>query len=136
MRPADCSHWRGARDRDRDAMSPLLGQPPGAEPRRSLVLAGGGMRVAWQSGVVAALADAGLSFSHVDGASGGTMTAGMLLSGLQPAEKIPRWSTLDVKDFSAMLPFREFVRGPAQWPGLGDSTGIRDKVLPHLGVDP
>ncbi len=41
---------------------------------RSLVLAGGGMRVAWQAGVVKALHDAGLTFDHVDGTSGGIMT--------------------------------------------------------------
>ena len=38
---------------------------------RSLVAAGGGMRVAWQAGVVRALQEEGLTFDHVDGTSGG-----------------------------------------------------------------
>lgn len=40
---------------------------------RALVLAGGGMRVAYQAGAVKALIDEGLRFSHADGASGGTI---------------------------------------------------------------
>ena len=39
--------------------------------RRSLVLAGGGMRVAYQAGALAALEEAGLRFHHADGTSGG-----------------------------------------------------------------
>ena len=106
-----------------------------ARPRRSLVLAGGGMRVAWQAGVVSALEDAGLQFAHVDGASGGTMTTGMLLSGLSPAQMVQRWTTLDVHGFSALLPLTDYLRGPAQLPALGDASGVRDKVFPHLGID-
>jgi predicted acylesterase/phospholipase RssA len=108
---------------------------PDARPRRALVLAGGGMRVAWQSGVVTALQDAGLAFAHVDGASGGTMTAAMLLSGLSPAEMVQRWDTLDVHEFSALLPLTDYLRGPAQLPALGDASGVRDEVFPHLGID-
>ena len=48
--------------------------------RRGLVLAGGGMRVAWQAGVIAALDEAGLIFEHIDGTSGGIFNAGALLS--------------------------------------------------------
>lgn len=103
--------------------------------RRALVLAGGGMRVAWQSGVVSALRDAGLTFSHVDGASGGTMTTAMLLSDLDPQDMVRRWSSLDVHGFSALLPWRDYARGPAQLPALGDASGVRDKVFPHLGID-
>ena len=43
---------------------------------KSLVLAGGGMRVAWQAGVMTALAEEGLEFSHVDGTSGGIINIG------------------------------------------------------------
>ena len=56
--------------------------------RRSLVLAGGGMRVAWQTGVVRALTEYGLDFQHIDGTSGGILTTGMLLSGQQPEPSV------------------------------------------------
>lgn len=103
---------------------------------RSLVLAGGGMRVAWQSGVVKALHDAGLTFDHVDGTSGGIMTTGMLLSGLTPEEMCERWSTLDVQDFSSPLDVADYLTGPWNLPGLGDADGIIRKVFPHLGIEP
>jgi hypothetical protein len=103
--------------------------------RRSLVLAGGGMRVAWQTGVVRALTEHGVRFDHVDGTSGGIMTTGMLLSGLDPAEMGRRWSDLDVSDFSSPLPVRDYLRGPWSLPGLGDADGVVNKVFPHLGID-
>lgn len=102
---------------------------------RSLVLAGGGMRVAWQTGVVRALHEAGLEFAHIDGTSGGIMTTAMLLSGLSPAEMAARWSDLDVKDFSSPLPFKDYLRGPWSLPGVGDADGVINKVFPHLGID-
>ena len=55
-------------------------------PRRSLVLAGGGIRVAYQAGVLVALEEAGLRFHHADGTSGGTFNLAMLLSGVTPGE--------------------------------------------------
>lgn len=107
----------------------------GDAPRRSLILAGGGMRVAWQSGVLVALEEAGLSFEHADGTSGGTMTLGMLLSGRSPREMCERWRTLDVRGFSAPLrPLREYLHTP-RLPGLGGRGGVVDKVYPHLGIE-
>ena len=103
--------------------------------RRSLVLAGGGMRVAWQTGVVRALTEHGLSFDHVDGTSGGIMTTGMMLSGLDPVEMTRRWADLDVRDFTSPLPVADYLRGPWALPAVGDADGIRTKVFPHLGID-
>lgn len=102
---------------------------------RSLVLAGGGMRVAWQAGVVRALAEEGLEFSHVDGTSGGILTAGMLLSGIGPEEMCARWSVVDVKDFGSALPFGDYLKGPWSLPALGDADGLLNKVFPALGID-
>jgi predicted acylesterase/phospholipase RssA len=104
-------------------------------PRRSLLLAGGGMRVAYQAGVLVALERAGLTFAHGDGASGGTINLAMLLSGLTPAQMCERWRALDVHGFVSLLPLRRLLRAPP-YPALGSSEGIRDRVLPHLGVDP
>ncbi|RKG87984.1 patatin-like phospholipase family protein [Corallococcus sp. CA049B] len=110
-------------------------QPSPAEaPRRSLVLAGGGMRVAWQAGVLRALTDARLTFSHADGTSGGIITLAMWLSGQSPAEMCERWRTLDVKDFVSLMPLDEYAR-PWKLPALGDADGIIQRVFPHLGVD-
>ncbi len=103
--------------------------------RRSLVLAGGGMRVAYQAGVLAALREAGLRFHHADGASGGTINLSMLLAGQSTDEMCERWRSLNPRHFSAPLPWAEYLRSP-HWPGLGGGTGIRDKVFPHLGIDP
>src|SRR4051794_8595204 len=103
--------------------------------KRSLILAGGGMRVAWQTGVVRALHEAGLDFQHIDGTSGGILTTAMLLSGRSPAEMGRRWSDLDVRRFSSALPARDYLRGPWALPAFGDADGLLDEVFPHLGVD-
>ncbi len=102
--------------------------------RRSLVLAGGGMRVAYQAGALAALEEAGLRFHHADGTSGGTMNLSMLLSGQDSAEMGERWRTLDPRRFSTLYPWLDYVRTP-RWRGLGNARGLREKVFPHLGID-
>lgn len=106
-----------------------------AGPRRALILAGGGMRVAWQAGVVRALDEAGLRFAHGDGTSGGIMTLGMLMSGASPAQLCERWESLDVRDFVSMMPLTEYLGGPTNLMAMGDADGIVDKVFPHLGID-
>ncbi|HKU02556.1 MAG TPA: patatin-like phospholipase family protein, partial [Arthrobacter sp.] len=103
--------------------------------KRSLVLAGGGMRVAWQAGVVKALAEEGLDFQHIDGTSGGILTAGMMLCGVTADDMCRRWSAVDVKDFSSALPFGDYVKGPWALPALGNADGILDKIFPALGIN-
>ena len=116
--------------------SPSLAAPSATEsPRRSLILAGGGMRVAYQAGVLKALQEAGLRFFHGDGTSGGTMNLAMILSGLTPDEMCRRWRTLHVRDFASLLPLRDYGKG-MRVPALGDADGIVQKVFPHLGIDP
>jgi predicted patatin/cPLA2 family phospholipase len=105
-----------------------------APVKRSLVLAGGGMRVAYQAGVVRALHEAGLDFFHADGTSGGTMNLAMLLSGLSAAEMCQRWRTLHVKDFVTFMPFQKYLDA-TQLPAMGDARGVIDHVFPHLGID-
>src|SRR5579872_616557 len=103
-------------------------------PRRSLILAGGGMRVAYQAGVLRALEEAGLTFEHADGSSGGIMNVAMLLSGLSPKEMIQRWEALPVRDFVSFLPLEKYFSSQ-DIPALGDARGVVDKVFPHLGID-
>ncbi|WP_426998663.1 patatin-like phospholipase family protein [Pseudarthrobacter sp. N5] len=103
--------------------------------KRSLVLAGGGMRVAWQAGVVRALAEEGLEFDHVDGTSGGILTAGMMLSGVSAPDMCRNWSGVDVKDFGSALPAADYLKGPWALPAIGDADGLLGKVFPALGID-
>lgn len=92
------------------------------------------MRVAYQAGVLVALERAGLTFAHADGASGGTINLGMLLSGLTPAEMCDRWRTLRVTGFVGPPLVSWLARG-LPLPALGSSDGIRRRVYPHLGID-
>jgi len=102
--------------------------------KRSLILAGGGMRVAYQAGVIRALNEAGLEFGHADGTSGGIINLAMMLSGLSPAEMCDRWRTLDVRQFGAAMPLKNYLKAP-HLPALGGAGGIINHVFPHLGID-
>ena len=104
------------------------------EPRRSLVLSGGGMRVSYQAGVLKALMDAGLTFFHGDGTSGGGMSLAMLFSGLTPDEMCDRWRSLRVGDFISFMPLSDYISAEGVM-ALGGTRGIVDKVFPHLGID-
>lgn len=92
------------------------------------------MRVAYQAGVIRALIDGGLTFSHADGTSGGTINLAMLLSGLSPSEMCERWRTLQVRAFASFLAPMEYLR-PSGVVALGSATGVVEKVFPHLGID-
>jgi len=112
-----------------------IAQPAGdSGPKRSLILAGGGMRVAYQAGVIRALHQAGLRFFHADGASGGSMNLSMILSGLSPDEMCDRWRALDPKKFSSYMPLKKYLN-ILDLPALGTSEGIRNHVFPTLGID-
>ena len=113
---------------------PSLAAAADARPRRSLILAGGGMRVAYQAGVLRALEEEGLTFFHADGTSGGTINLAMLLSGHSPTEMCTRWRTLNVREFVSLLPIRKYLRS-LNWPAFGGADGITRHVYPHLGID-
>ncbi len=103
-------------------------------PKRSLVIAGGGMRVAYQAGVIRALEEANLCFHHADGTSGGTINLAMLLSGLSPADMCQRWQSLRIGDFVSFMPPQHYLKAHDML-AMGDADGIIDKVFPHLGID-
>ncbi|HWX56070.1 MAG TPA: patatin-like phospholipase family protein [Verrucomicrobiae bacterium] len=118
-------------------MSTSMNDPHNISPgpvRRSLILAGGGMRVAYQAGVIKALFDSGLNFQHGDGTSGGTINLAMFLSGVGPDEMCERWRTLDVKRFASLMPIPEYLR-PWDMAAVGSADGVREYVFPHLGID-
>ena len=102
--------------------------------KRSLILAGGGMRVAYQAGVLMALEEREMKFTHVDGTSGGIFNTAMLASGLLPNEIAQRWRTLKIKHFISPRKLRNYF-SPLFMEGYADADNIRDKVFPHLGID-
>lgn len=63
-----------------------------ANPKRSLILAGGGMKVGFQAGVLQVwLDEADLQFDHVDGASGGVFNLAMMAQGMTGMEIANAW---------------------------------------------
>ncbi len=111
-----------------------LQQPQPQQQKRSLILAGGGMRLAYQAGVLIALEESGVSFNHVDGTSGGIFNAGMLASGLNAHQIAQRWRQLDIKHFMSARPLKSYFK-PLNMMGYADADGIRNKIFPSLGID-
>src|SRR5438093_1239964 len=70
--------------------------------KRSLILAGGGMKVAFQAGVLQVLldeADLGFEhFDHVDGCSGGVFNLAMWCQGCKGREIADNWRRFPVKE--------------------------------------
>ena len=115
--------------------APSFAPPAGyTGTRRALILAGGGMRVSWQAGVLRALQERRLVFTHGDGSSGGIMNLAALLSGVPPEELCERWQSLEPRQFSSLPSLAEYFH----WGGpmaLGDAEGIVAEVFPQLGID-
>src|ERR1700751_13165 len=67
----------------------------GTVKRRSLILAGGGIKVAFQAGVLQVwLDEAGLTFDHADGASGGIFNLAMYCQGMTGTQIADNWRNL------------------------------------------
>lgn len=63
-----------------------------ARPRRSLIMAGGGTKVAFQAGVLQVwLDEARIEFDHADGASGGVFNLAMWCQGMTGTEIADNW---------------------------------------------
>src|SRR5467141_2337307 len=63
-------------------------------PKRSLILAGGGLKVPFQAGVLQVwLDEAGLTFDHADGASGGAFNLAMYAQGMRGGQTAENWPT-------------------------------------------
>lgn len=104
------------------------------DKQRSLILAGGGARLAYQAGVLIALEEEGLNFSHFDGTSGGIFNTAMLSSGIEPKEMATRWRRVNVMNFSSLLPFKSYF-SKKTFTAFGDADGMINKVYPTLGID-
>ena len=101
-------------------------------PKRSLILAGGGLKVCYQAGVLQVwLDEAGLTFDHADGASGGTFNLAMYCQGMTGQQIADNWRNLD-----PFLPVD--VNRSGLWPfsrSLFNTDNIRTRVLPSWGID-
>jgi predicted patatin/cPLA2 family phospholipase len=107
---------------------------PGAAPKRSLILAGGGVKVAFQAGVLQVwLDEAGIAFDHADGASGGCFNLAMYAQGQSGQQIADNWRNLD--------PLSGVSLNLAQYDRLFFASSIftydayRAKVFPQWGLD-
>jgi predicted acylesterase/phospholipase RssA len=82
-------------------------------PRRSLIMAGGGLKVAFQAGVLQVWLDEleGVTFDHADGASGGVFNLAMWCQGLSGTEIADNWRRfVPLRGFQPN--WRGLLRGP------------------------
>ncbi|GGW54776.1 hypothetical protein GCM10010503_34640 [Streptomyces lucensis JCM 4490] len=123
-------HDRESHDRERHDH----GTGGDGAPRRSLLLAGGGVKVAFQAGVLQVLLDeARLRFDHVDGASGGIFNLAMYCQGMSGRDIADNWRRLrPLKGVS--LNWRELPKGPYAR-SLFTLEGYRRHVFPDWGLD-
>src|SRR5438105_8433929 len=95
-------------------------------PKRSLIMAGGGMKVAWQAGALQVLLDeAGLTFDHADGASGGVFQLAMWCQGMTGTQIADNWRNIDPAA-AASFNLREDIK-LAYAQSLFTLDGLRDK---------
>lgn len=103
-------------------------------PRRALVFAGGGLKVAYQAGALQVLLDeAGIEFDLADGASGGVFNLAMWCQGMTGRQIADNWRNYQpLGDFSPNL--RAWLRGP--WGASALTTGgLRRHTLTSFGLD-
>jgi predicted acylesterase/phospholipase RssA len=99
-----------------------------------LILAGGGMKVGFQAGVLEVwLDEAGIDFDHADGASGGCFNLAMYCQGMSGKQIADNWRTLD--PFLPVDLNLEHYWRLAHAPSLFTYDGFRDRVLPFWGID-
>ncbi|WP_163566654.1 patatin-like phospholipase family protein [Fodinicola feengrottensis] len=106
--------------------------PP--SPRRALIMAGGGLKVAYQAGVLQVwLDEAELDFDLADGASGGVLNLAMWCQGMTGTQIADNWRAYH--PLRAGTPnVRGWLRGPYA-PSLLTLSGMKNRVLPGFGLD-
>jgi predicted acylesterase/phospholipase RssA len=99
--------------------------------KRSLILAGGGLKVAFQAGVLQVwLDEAGLTFDHADGASGGTLNLAMYCQGMTGTEIADAWRRTNPLH-GADIDLVRLLRGDA----LLTMDRYRSEIFPMWGLD-
>ncbi len=103
-------------------------------PKRALILAGGGLKVGFQAGVLQVwLDEAGLTFDHADGASGGTLNLAMYCQGMSGKQIADNW-----RNYDPFLPVSVNLDGPGQFAHLQSFftlDGMRTGLFPKWGLD-
>jgi predicted acylesterase/phospholipase RssA len=103
-------------------------------PRRALILAGGGIKVAFQAGVLQVwLDEAGLEFDLADGASGGTFNLAMWTQGMSGSEIADNWRKLPA-DAGVDPNWHEYPK-LLMGESLMRLDKFRDEVFPLWGLD-
>ncbi len=104
------------------------------QKRRSLVLAGGGVKVAFQAGVLQVwLDEAGITFDHVDGASGGTLNLSMYCQGMSGTQIANNWRNLPVSLF-ADFNWKQYTK-LFYADSILKLDRFREQVFPGWGLD-
>lgn len=102
--------------------------------KRSLILAGGGLKVAFQAGVLQVwLDEAGLTFDHVDAASGGVFNLAMLCQGMSGKVIADNWRTLD-PCAGVAFDYAELAR-LAHAASIATLDRYRQVIFPAWGLD-
>ena len=105
-----------------------------ASRKRSLILAGGGLKVAFQAGVMQVwLDEAGLTFDHADGASGGCFNLAMYVQGQSGKQIADNWRNLDPLS-GLNLNLRQYERLFFA-SSVFTYDGYRARVFPRWGLD-
>jgi predicted patatin/cPLA2 family phospholipase len=105
-----------------------------ATKKRSLILAGGGMKVSFQAGVLQVwLDEAGLQFDHVDAASGGVFNLAMMCQGLNGTQIADNWRALNPREGMALnaVELLKFVYAES----LFTLDNFRARVFTGWGLD-
>lgn len=115
-------------------MTEPLADPAPATGRRALVFAGGGVKVAFQAGVLQVwLDEAGLDFDLADAASGGCFNCAMWCQGMSGTEIADNWRRLDPRagvDFNWTEYLKLFYAE-----SLFTLDRYRENVFPGWGLD-
>ncbi|SOD89607.1 patatin-like phospholipase family protein [Streptomyces sp. Ag109_G2-15] len=104
------------------------------DTNRALMLAGGGVKVAFQAGVLQVwLDEAGLRFDHADGASGGTFNLAMYCQGMTGRQIADNWR--DIRPLKGVTPnWPQYLKGP-YGASLFTLDGYRRNVFRDWGLD-
>ncbi|HEX8282310.1 MAG TPA: patatin-like phospholipase family protein [Pyrinomonadaceae bacterium] len=112
----------------------MSANPNGDGKKRSLILAGGGVKVSFQAGVLQVwLDEAGLKFDHVDAASGGVFNLAMMCQGMTGLEIADRWRNTNPR---AGISFNGSELAKMLYAeSLFTLDGYRQHVFPGWGLD-
>ena len=103
-------------------------------PKRALIMAGGGLKVGFQAGVLQVwLDEAGVTFDHADGASGGCFNLAMYCQGMSGKQIADNWRNYD--PFIGAAPN---LAGPGEFAhqqSFFTLDSMRQNLFPRWGLD-